>query len=98
MDMNLEQLISALRSTGSRSKRELLDKAADTIEALAADMRLAGIKDICDVCRNDGHVCEQEMFDCDQCPEPCCCKNCGTDAECWEWRGVQERRDEPMNK
>lgn len=33
--------------------------------------------------------CEDRGYDCDQCPEPCPCKDCGkhNDHAGWKWRG-----------
>lgn len=57
--MNTQELINALRSTQSRSKRALLDAAADTIEALLADLRDAAP---CPFCKY--YDCLEHCVDC----------------------------------
>ena len=82
------ELITALRSTESRSKRVLLESAADAIEQLVKE-RDAAIHDL------DMAVCGQESYPCQYCANygiapinvDDVCKTC-TDCENWEWRGV----------
>lgn len=95
---DLEALIKALRSTGSRSKRKLLDEAADTIEALLSDLQLANNTDGCATCAHNGVECVSDNCDCDSCKEPCPCKLCCTGGDNWEWRGVQRKEAEKMKK
>lgn len=76
-------LITRLRSTESRSKRELLDSAADTIEALIAELRSIGD---CTTCKHMGE--ENCEYECVKCKEKCVCYRC-MDGSLHEWRGVQ---------
>lgn len=96
--MNHAEIAKELRAMRSRSKRKLLDEAADTIEVLAADLKIAGEKAPCDVCRHSGTLCTEKVFDCDNCPRPCPCKACGSGGDGWEWRGVQRKEGAGMKK
>lgn len=60
-------------------------------DALMQDLRTA-IRDgsVCTACRNDIGMdarCEANNFDCNNCANPCKCKQCDNDSN-WEWRGV----------
>ena len=87
--MTTSELIAALRNTESRSKRELMDMAADTIEALLAD--LVGMErcELCDLCGHSGEAtkCEGTDYLCDDCPHDCICKGC-RDSNLFVWRGI----------
>ena len=88
--MNYKALLAALRSIESRSKRELLDKAIETIEALVDDLYNSDCRESCDFCVH-GHEpapCEGSDFVCDNCECDCICKDCRDNSK-WEWRGVQ---------
>ena len=91
-----DDLIKQLRETPSRSKRELLDKAADAIEeleqkfnSLLADTKqLADDMDECRICAHDATavLCVAWHLDCRTCTSDCVCKDCDR-GEKWEWRG-----------
>lgn len=88
---NVKDLIAALRGTPSRSKRLLHQAAADTIEALLADLVRTEHCELCDLCVH-GHgaaLCLDTDFICDDCPYDCRCKGC-RDSSKWEWRGIKE--------
>ena len=88
--METRDLIAALRSTKSRSKRALLDEAADTIEALITDLVRSESRVLCDFCTRS-HTpapCELADFDCSGCTHDCPCKDC-VDGSKFEWRGVR---------
>lgn len=91
--MNTQELINALRSTQSRSKRALLGAAADTIEALLEELRVSVP---CLVCGNDKQIdqCTAIDYDCDSCLQPCLCHTCGPDLTNFEWRGIPEKEAE----
>lgn len=75
--MNTKDLIHALHSTQSRSKRALLDAAADTIEALLEDLR--------DAANDPCHYCKYVNV----CVEPDCSDDrCGPSVKLFEWRGI----------
>ena len=80
-------LITKLRETPFWSKRELYYDAADTIEALVADIsRIGG----CVTCKHRGReTCD---YVCSKCEEKCVCYRC-RESSLYEWRGVQHDRD-----
>lgn len=100
-----DDLIKQLRETPSRSKRELLDKAAQVIEelerkfnALMADMsRVLKDEDWCAICAHGQTpaLCETEDVSCFACPADCICKDCNGDSH-WEWRG--QMREAPASE
>lgn len=83
------ELITRLRETESRSKRKLLDEAAATIEAMAADMKRAVDTEdgVCIVCK---HYITTAVGGCKR---PCKCWLCKR-GNLFEWRGVQEEKHE----
>ena len=91
--MNCKELVSELRSTESRSKRELLDNAADAIEklheSLAYCLRLSS--DCCTYCIHgeEPQPCESaaENIDCDECELHCRCFECVRGDSKFEWNG-----------
>lgn len=87
--MTTSELISALRNTESRSKRELLDMAADTIEALMADLARTERCELCDLCEHSREIakCEGSNYMCDDCFYDCICKGC-RDSNLFVWRGI----------
>lgn len=94
--MDYNKLIEQLRSTVSRSKRELLDNAADAIGTLMVerDAALGFIKSYCG-CEQCIHGqmphpdCE-DGCDCEYCTsKTCVCCQC-RDMDKWEWCGLQE--------
>jgi len=91
--MTVNDLITALRNKESRDNRELLDEAADTIEALLRDIGVMRREyDECFVCK---HCPPEANPDCVECDWDCCvcrkkdckCRNCHD--KNWEWRGVK---------
>ena len=91
-----EDLVKKLRETPSRSKGELLDDAADTIEALdilldtvrkQRNTAVAALKthSSCKDCRHKGGGVNCDVADgCDACPLDCACKEC-VDGSRWQW-------------
>ena len=99
--MDTRELINKLRSAKSRSKRALLDRAADTLEALLSDMEIvcAGHTDPCRFCLHGRRPCCGSEDGCMSCTEECPCKICCSESEGgWEWRGVQRKEAEKMKK
>lgn len=94
--MNVNDLIAALRGTPSRSKRLLHKAAADTIEALLADLKEAGeCETACECCfhvREHFKGCNEVDGDCSICRVPCTCKDCDGSSK-WKWRGMRGRGD-----
>ena len=92
----MNDLIKRLRETPSRSKRGLLDKAADAIEmleqklnAIMEDFHKVSIGDWCSICAHGQTpaLCETEDISCFACSADCICKDCdGSDN--WKWRGL----------
>lgn len=89
--MDYNKLIEQLRSTVSRSKRELLDNAAAAIETLMAELEAlkedVKCSSLCDSCKHNNCIPKCNL-DCIACPHAgeCPCVNC-FDESCWEWRG-----------
>lgn len=105
--MKYKDVVTALRAYRGRSYRGLFQEAADTIEALAADLQNMGRvgSEFCALCVHGqiGQPAQQCIEDidsglsCDTCPHDCRCKNC-RNAELFEWRGVQKREREENRK
>lgn len=90
--MNWKELVSELRSMESRSKRELLDNAADAIEnlheSLVHCLRLSS--DCCTYCIHgrEPQPCESvETMGCDECELHCRCSDCVQGDNKFEWNG-----------
>lgn len=82
--MKVSELIKALRTTKSRSKRTLLNEAADTIEALLSDLKKSAHADPCGMCLHGGIVCAVEGFDCPDCTaQGCPCRACVQEKDGW---------------
>lgn len=84
-------LVEELRTKKSRDNRELLDKAADTIEqlqkaynGLIADVKQNAIRDVCDICKHN--VMFDDCEDCFTCKLDCPCRECKEGSN-WKWRG-----------
>jgi hypothetical protein len=80
-----------------RAVQELL-KASELIDSMAAELadtkKAVGYTNgLCDICKHkDEHEneCEANDFLCYNCPADCACKECYSDADHYEWRGVQK--------
>jgi hypothetical protein len=88
-----EEVAAALRAAKSTRYRGLYDTAADMIEALVADLRVAEHNTLCDLCVHgqDKMPCIESDVTCDACPHDCKCKKC-RDSDLFEWRGVQKKK------
>lgn len=86
--MNTQELINALRSTQSRSKRALLDAAADTIEALLEELRVSVPCLVCAHHGEDDERCAAGDYDCSKCAQKCPCLDCNYPYNHFEWRGI----------
>lgn len=82
--MTMEQiknLPAELRAVQSRSKGDLLERAAQAIEALQEerDAMLAALNDMgidCDLCAHNGTMICNEVCDCEKCGQDCICRSC----------------------
>ena len=69
-----------------------MKEAADTIEALLADLKKSNVVELCELCahyRDDMPYVETDYM-CSDCPYSCPCKNCKHN-EGFVWRGVQSK-------
>ena len=97
--MNCKDIVVALRAYRGRSYRALFNAAADTIEALEADLKYTERCELCDLCVHAQHTppCADpdgsiQIGACATCAHDCLCKNC-RNFELFEWRGVQKRNE-----
>ena len=95
--MNCKDIVLALRAYRGKSYRALFNEAADTIEALEADLKYTERCELCDLCVHAQHTppCADpggsiQIGACATCTYDCPCKNC-RNFELFEWRGVQKR-------
>ena len=81
-----QQIIDALRSDDP-VERETAKEAADTIEALLADLICE-----CEICARGQKdaPCYESDFTCNGCPFDCQCKDCKGQSK-FKWRGVQSK-------
>lgn len=93
-----EEVAAALRAAKSTRYRGLFDAAADMIESLAADLRVAERRGLCALCvhAQDKKPCWESCLKCDDCTIVCKCRNCHGGA-LFEWRGVQ-KKEQPKPK
>ena len=72
--------------------KNTMKEAADTIEALLADLKKANVLDTCDICAHGQKEvpCVENDYTCDVCTCDCPCKNCRGNSG-FEWRGVQSK-------
>lgn len=83
--MTHKEVIAALRSAPSRSKRELFDTAADMIERLVECLKLCDLD--CTFCKEGvtPAPCENSDFDCEACVADCPCRDCSYNSN-WVWK------------
>ena len=89
--MDYNKLIEQLRSTESRSKREMLDDAAAAIETLMAERDIMKRYLDCEQCIHGQtpHPDCRDGCDCEYCTsKTCVCCQC-RDMDKWEWIGFQ---------
>ena len=86
-----QQIIDALRSEAPVA-RNTAKEAADTIEALLADLKKGTRVDCCEICAHGQKEppCVESEFMCDVCAFDCQCKDCRGNSK-FEWRGVQSK-------
>lgn len=91
----MKSLVGELRSVKSRSKGDLLERAATAIENLLAERnamldKLRRNGGECELCKHEkfDYNCCSEDVDCENCTADCACKAC-TDSSRFEWKGVQ---------
>ena len=71
---------------------ETMKEAADTIEALLADLKKSNVVELCELCAHyrDDMPCVETDYMCNDCPFDCQCKDCKGQSK-FKWRGVQNK-------
>lgn len=86
--MDCKTLAKKLRETQSKSKRKLLDEAADTLEALERDLKISALRPdgACTVCSHAGDNPDCDL-ECQECKRYCACYLCER-GSLFRWRGI----------